>query len=207
MLNTTFVVLISTIVSMIMAIPASYYLHKTKNSRFKMLIVLFCFLFMFIPEEIIILPEFDIMSKLGLINKYLSVILIFIAASLPEEIFILLIYFGLVPREIINSGEIDGANDFYCLFRIVVPIAKAPITVVTITTGISLWNSFLVPMLFLYDEKCKMLLPSLSGLITKHSTTPTYQMAGVFLSMLPLLITYLIFKKQIFQNSIGGAML
>ena len=203
--NSAFVVLISIFFIMILSIPSAYYLKKIKNLGIRTIIILFCFALMFVPEEVIILPEYNMMSKLGLINNFLSVIIIFVSSSLPEVIFLLYIYMALVPKEIIDAARLDGVNEMSCLLYVIIPILKAPIIVVTITTIISLWNSFLVPMLMLYEEEVKLLVPSLSGLITKHSTTPTYQMAGMFLSMIPIVITYIIFKKHIFENSIGGA--
>lgn len=205
--NTMFVVLVSLLLIYVLSVPAAYYLCSIKQKVLKSILTIFCFIFMFVPEEVLILPEYNMMSKFGLINSYWSVIIIFVAVSLPECIFLLNMYFNLVPTPIIHAAIADGATDLQCLKRIVVPVCKAPIIVVMFTTGISLWNSFLVPMLMLHDDDKKLLLPSLSGLITKHSTTPTYQMAGLLLSMIPLVIVYLMFRRHIYEGTIDGAVL
>ena len=204
-MNTLIVVVISILLILFLAIPSAYCINTIKRKFIQTILIFSCFALMFIPEEVLILPEYNLMSKLGLINNYLSVILIFVASSLPEVVFLLSIYFKAIPHEIIDSAKIDGADNFHCLFHIVTPMSKAPIIVVAITTVISLWNTFLIPMMMLYEESKKLLIPSLSGLITKHSTSPTYQMAGMFLAIIPLIIVYVIFKKRIFENSIGGA--
>lgn len=203
--NTAFVVGTSVLIILILAIPSAYYMNTIKNKAIKTTLIIVFFALMFIPEEVIVLPEYNLMTKIGLINNYWSVIIIFVTSSLPEAIFLLSMYFEAIPSDIINAAKLDGADDFYCLTYFVIPIAKSPIIVVTVTTTISLWNAFLVPMLMLYEEEKKLLIPSLSGLITKHSSSPTYQMAGMILSMIPLVITYIVFKKQIFENNIGGS--
>lgn len=205
LMNTFVVVGISIVLILILAIPSAYCINALKRKSLQAVIIVSCFALMFIPEEVLILPEYNLMSKLGMINNYLSVIIIFVASSLPEAIFLLTIYFKAVPEEVIDATKIDGADDLCCLLNVVIPISKAPIIVVGITTVISLWNTFLIPMMMLYEDDKKLLVPSLSGLITKHSTTPTYQMAGMFLAIIPLVVTYIIFKKHIFENSIGGA--
>lgn len=205
LLNTAIVVFISMVLIFLFAVPSAYYLCNIQRAMVKRAAFIFCFLFMFIPEEVLILPEYNMMSALGLVNNYLSVIILFFTSSLPEVIFLFTIYFGLIPEEIRNAAHLDGVDELSYLTKIVVPISISPIIVVMITTAISLWNSFLIPMVLLYEEDCKLLLPSLSGLITKHSPDPTYQMAGVFLSLIPLIIVYIIHRKQIFESSIGGA--
>lgn len=203
--NTAFVVGTSVLIILILAIPSAYYMNTIKNKAIKTTLIVVFFALMFIPEEVLVLPEYNLMTKIGLINNYWSVIIIFVTSSLPEAIFLLSMYFEAIPSDILNAAKLDGADDFYCLTYFVIPIAKSPIIVVTVTTTISLWNAFLVPMLMLYEEEKKLLIPSLSGLITKHSSSPTYQMAGMILSMIPLVITYIVFKKQIFENNIGGS--
>ena len=205
LLNTSLVVFISTALICLFAVPSAHYLSNRRGTLLKRTVLIFCFLFMFIPEEVLILPEYNMMSDLGIINNYLSVILIYFTSLLPEAIFLLSIYLGLIPQEIKNAAEIDGADELSYLVKIVIPISKSPIYVVMVTTVISLWNSFLVPMVMLYEEEYKLLLPSLSGLITKHSPDPTYQMAGVVLSLIPLIIVYFVFRRKIFESSIGGA--
>lgn len=204
--NSAIVVIISLIIIFFFSIPAAFYLCNLQNRVAKHVLTIVCFSFMFIPEEVLILPEYNLMAKMGLINNFLSVIIIFVAVSLPECIYLLYMYFQLVPNTIINAARSDGATELQCLKRLVVPICKGPILVVLFTTGIALWNSFLIPMLMLHDEDKKLLLPSLSGLITKHSTTPTYQMAGLLLSMVPLVLVYFIFRRHIYEISINGSL-
>ena len=205
MSNTALVVVTSLLIIFAFSIPSAFYLCNMKNRIVKHFLTIICFSFMFIPEEVLIIPECNLMSKLGLINNYFSVIIIFVAISLPECIYLLHMYFSLIPSTIVNAARLDGATELQCLKRLVIPVCKGPIIVVLFTTGIALWNSFLIPMLMLYDEDKKLLLPSLSGLITKHSTTPTYQMAGLLLSMIPLVFVYIVFRRHIYEISINGA--
>ena len=205
MANSAFVVISSLIIIFALSIPVAFYLCNIRNKLLRHFFTIICFSFMFIPEEVLILPEYNLMSKLGLINNFLSVIIIFVALSLPECIYLLYMYFSLLPNTIINAARSDGATDLQCLNRLVIPICKGPIMVVLFTTGIALWNSFLIPMLMLHDEDKKLLLPSLSGLITKHSTTPTYQMAGLLLSMVPLVLVYFLFRRHIYEISVNGS--
>lgn len=206
MLNTALVVFSSTAIILFLAIPSAYFINQISNSIIRKIIFFALFVFIFIPEEVFIITEYDMMSSLGLVNNYLSVIIIYSASFLPETILFLCLYFLQIPKEFTEAAKLDGINDFRYLFHFVVPISRAAIFVLTITTVISLWNTFLIPMLLLYDENVKLIMPSLSGLITKHSNNPTYQMAGTLISILPLILIYLLFKNKIFDNTIRGAL-
>ena len=205
LLNTSIVVVSSIISVILLAIPCAYIICNLKSKILRNLVLIICFSLMFIPEEVTLLPRYNLFSSLGLINSFVSIVFIFIADYLPELIVLLCAYISLIPKEIIVAAKLDGASDLRCIYSIIIPIIKSPILVIAITSAISMWNSFLTPMIFLYNEEVKMLMPALSGLITKHNTNPTYQMAGLVLSMLPLLIVYFVFKKQIFKATIDGA--
>lgn len=206
MLNTMLVVFSSTMVILFFAIPSAYFINSVYSSIVKKIVFFVLFIFIFIPEEVFIMIEYDMMSSMDLINNFLSVIIIYSASFLPETILFLCLYFQQIPKEFSEAAKLDGTDDFHYLINFVIPISKSAILVLSITTIISLWNTFLIPMLLLYDENVKLIMPSLSGLITKHSNNPTYQMSGTLISILPLIIIYFIFKRKLFNNTIKGAL-
>ena len=206
MVNTAIVVFTSTFIILFLSIPTAYFINKISSYPIKKIVFFLLFIFIFIPEEVFIMTEYDMMSSMGLVNNFLSVIIIYSASFLPETILFLCLYFQQIPKEFDEAAKLDGIDDFHYLIHFIIPIARSSILVLAITTIISLWNTFLVPMLLLYDESVKLIMPALSGLITKHSNNPTYQMAGTLISMLPLILIYFLFKNKIFDNTIKGAL-
>lgn len=198
--NNIIIVTASVFLIVLLSIPSAYYISYCLNKKNAKYITIMLFTFMFIPEEVMIFEEYNLMAKLGLIDNFISAIIIFTVSMLPENIFLLTIFFKIIPNEVRENAILDGANNVDYLIHHVLPLSKSPIYVLIITDIFTLWNSFLVPMILLQQNDKKMLMPALSGLVTKHALNPTYQMAGVVISMLPMICLYLIFARKIFLS-------
>ena len=95
-----------------------------------------------LPETLLVIPYFQIMANLGLINSYFALILAYTSFALPFSIWMLIGFFRSIPREIDESAIIDGASRLQVFFRIVLPLARPGLVAVALFTFLIAWNSY-----------------------------------------------------------------
>jgi multiple sugar transport system permease protein len=144
------------------------------------------------------------MVNFNWIDSYLSLILPW--AITPFGIFLLKQYIEKIPIELENAAKIDGANEIYIIKNIIFPISKPVLVVLAIFTFLSNWNSFLFPFLFTNSEEMFTLPVGLAFFFGKQSIDWGQLMAGASIAAIPMIIIYLIFKKQIIKGMLYGAL-
>ena len=115
-----------------------------------------------LPLKAAIIPLFMIIKKLGLMDNFLSVILIFTAMGIPSTIFILSGFLKAIPMDLEYAARIDGCNDFGIYAKIMMPVIAPGIALVTIYNAVPIWNDFFFPLVFLHSRKLKTLPVGLS---------------------------------------------
>jgi multiple sugar transport system permease protein len=157
-----------------------------------------------IPPHVIMIPLYRMMDAFGWLNTYYALIVPWIVT--PFGVFLVRQYVMSVPTDIEDSARIDGAGEWYILFRIVMPLCKPVLTVLTIYILLSNWNSFLFPFLFTNDEAHRTLPVGLAFYQGKQSIDWGRLMAGASIAALPMLIGFVLFQKQIIQGLTAGAL-
>lgn len=158
-----------------------------------------------LPLKAAIIPLFLLIKTLGLINKPLSVILIFMAMGLPSTVFILAGFMKGIPLELEYAAKIDGCNDFAIYRRVVMPMVAPAIALVTIYNAVPIWNDFFFPLVFLQSDKVKTLPVGLSTFFGQHSTNWSLLFTGLSIAILPMLILYLFMSKYFIKGMTAGA--
>lgn len=157
-----------------------------------------------VPQQVIMIPLYRLMAELGWINTYAALIIPWLVT--PFGIFLVRQYVQSMPAEIEDAARMDGASEWYILFRIVFPLARPVLTVLAIYTFLSNWNSFLFPFLFTNDEAHRTLPVGLAFYLGKQSIDWGHLMAGASISALPILALFVIFQKRIIQGLTAGAL-
>ncbi|EOI17863.1 ABC transporter permease [Enterococcus faecalis EnGen0248] len=109
-------------------------------------------------------------------------------------------YLKGIPDTFYKAAKIDGASDLEYIWRILVPMSKPALVTVGILTFISSWNSFLWPLLVTNEKKYRLLNNGLSAFATESGSDVHLQMAAATLTVIPILIIYLIFRKEIIRG-------
>ncbi|MBL8966227.1 MAG: carbohydrate ABC transporter permease, partial [Spirochaetaceae bacterium] len=148
-----------------------------------------------LPLKAAIIPLFILMKKLSLVDKPLSVILIFVAMGLPSTVFILAGFMKSVPIDLEHAARIDGCNDWGIYRRIVMPVVAPAISLVTIYNAVPIWNDFFFPLVFLQSDKWKTLPVGLTSFFGQHSTNWSLLFTGLTIAVLPVLVLYLFMAK------------
>lgn len=163
----------------------------------------FFLLGMMFPAQLGIVPIFQIMKTLGLINNPLSVILIS-GANISMPVFMLTSFFEKLPKEIYEAAVIDGAGEWTAFRKIMFPMASPVIFAVCITSSVTIWNQFFLPLIFLQRDSIK----TLPQLVTKYTSnimnTMDLATAVSTLSTIPILILFFAFSSKILDGVTAG---
>jgi arabinosaccharide transport system permease protein len=199
--NSILVTLIQTVLTLFIGAFVGYgfamYDFKFKNALF------ICVLFiMMVPLEIIMLPLYQLIMKLGLINSYWGVILPSIAAPLP--IFFFRQYLSGIPKDFLDAARVDGCNEYRIFFTIITPLMKPSFAAMGIFVGMNSWNNYLWPIIVLNDKN-KLTLPiGLGSLLTPYGNNYDLLIAGSVFSIVPIIILFFIFQKNFIAGLTAG---
>src|SRR5207248_2400358 len=146
-----------------------------------------------IPWEVTLIPGFVLMRQLGWIDSHLALIIPSIGDVFG--IFLLRQAFMSIPRELEDAARIDGASHFMVYRKVILPLSRPALAVVAVLGFMSVWNSFLWPLIML-DSPSKFTLPvGLQLLNSQHGTDWTVLMAGDVIALMPVVLVYLAAQK------------
>ena len=160
---------------------------------------------MMIPIPGMIIALFVLLTKLRLIDTPLGYILPQINGGLALGVFLLKTFFDDLPKEIEDSAAIDGCGRFRTYWYVALPLARPAIAVLAIFNILAVWNEYLLAMLVLSS---KDLMPLQRGLMVfqgAHITQYPLLMAGIVITILPVLVVYLLLQKHIIKGITAGA--
>ncbi|MDN6428269.1 MAG: carbohydrate ABC transporter permease [Propionibacterium sp.] len=157
-----------------------------------------------VPSIFTAIPNFVLIKQLGLLNTFAGIILPTFFMT-PFSIFFLRQFFLGIPREIDEAAMIDGAGPFKVFFRVIVPMASAPLITLGVLTFITSWNDYMWPLLVGQSENVRVLTVALGIFRSqKPQGSPDWSalMAAALVAALPIVILFTILGKRI-VNSIG----
>jgi alpha-1,4-digalacturonate transport system permease protein len=154
-----------------------------------------------IPIQVILVPEFLIVSSMGLLNSYWGVILP--RAAEAFGIFMVRQFMVAIPDELIEAARIDGAGELSIFVRIVVPLCKPIIAVLVIFTFMWRWNDFVWPLMVLTDQDLYTVQLGLNLLKGQYNTEWTNIMAIAFFSLTPMFVIFMVFQRYLVQGIAG----
>ena len=168
------------------------------------------FFYLFLATLMIPLPGafialYVLLMKLHLVNTRLGYILIQINGGLALGIFLLKTFFEKMPRDLEDAARIDGCGKFGIYWRVALPLAKPAIAVVVIFNALTVWNEYLLAMLLLSN---KSLMPLQRGLMVFQGAYVTQYpllMAGITITVIPIVLMYIVMQKYIITGITAGA--
>jgi raffinose/stachyose/melibiose transport system permease protein len=165
----------------------------------------FVLLGMIIPIHATLLPNFILFNKAGMLDSLLSIIIPYIAFSIPISMFILTGFLETIPRAIEESAVIDGASVFGILFKIIFPITKPAMATICVLNFITWWNEFIMANTFLVSEDLKTLPFSIMKFAGQYSSNYGAQFAVMTCIAIPSILIYLLFTEQLTKGITAGA--
>ena len=162
---------------------------------------------MMVPVQVTSVGFYQFMSKIGLTDNYLPLIIPAIAA--PQVVFFMRQYMkSSFPLEIVEAARIDGSNEFRTFFTIAIPMMKPAFAVQAIFAFVASWNNYYMPSMILVSrEPNQMTLPMMVNTILSNDKLADFgaKYAAIMLSIIPVVVVYFIFSKFIVEGvALGG---
>ena len=145
-----------------------------------------------------------LMVGLNLVNTQVGLILVYIAQALPLTIFILSQFFTQVPKELKDAARIDGASEYH-VFRLVVPLVRPALGAIGIFTMIPIWNDLWFPLVLANSVETATVTLGVQQFLGQFVSDWNAVLSSLTLAMVPILIFYLIFSRQMIRSITAGA--
>lgn len=161
---------------------------------------------MMIPFQIVLIPLFELMRNLNLLNIRWVLLGPYVAFGLPFTVLIMKGFFEQLPSELGDAARIDGCSELQVFWRIMLPLASPAIGVAAILQTVFSWNEFLFALTFIREETERTVPLGLMAFRGEHSIDWTGLSAGVMLASLPLIIAFIVLQKHFVKGVLGGAL-
>lgn len=199
--NSVAVAVLGTAGKVIFAVLAAYafafYDFPAKNFLFFLLLGT-----MMIPPDTVLITNYLTVSRLGLLNTYLGMSIVsFVGAS---QMFMLRQKFRTLKKEFKDAAEIDGCGDLGFLWHILLPMARPILLTLTVQSFVSLWNSYLWPLMVTTQNEMRTVQVGITMLQSVEDSNYTLVLAGVVLVTIPAVILFLILRKKIVKGLTTG---
>jgi multiple sugar transport system permease protein len=201
--NSLVVAFFVTLIALIFGSVAAYAFARLKFRFKKSLLVLSIFVYM-IPPVALVVPMYLIFSKLGMLNRKSTLVILYLSFIIPFIIWVMQSYFAAISKSYEEAAELDGCNRFQTLTHIFIPIARPGMIATGILAFLMSWDEFFLSLIFTSNLSAKTLTVAISEFNGKF--TIDYGMisaAGVIASLLPALVV-LIFQKYIVMGMTAG---
>ncbi|MFA9559440.1 carbohydrate ABC transporter permease [Evansella sp. AB-rgal1] len=190
-------IVVSLFFSSIVGYALAVYKFRGQN-----LVFLLVLLTLMIPFEILMLPLYQLMATLGLMNTYTGVMLPMIVA--PIAVFFFRQFSLGLPKELLDAARIDGCTEFGIFFRIMAPLMVPAFAAMAILQGLFSWNNFLWPLVVLRSNDMFTLPVGLATLLTPYGNNYDVLISGSVLSVVPILFLFLFFQKYFISGLSSG---
>lgn len=156
------------------------------------------------PIFLAMVPLYSILDNMGLLSTKIALIIVYVAFALPFTVFFLYAFFRTLPNEIQEAAYVDGAGEWTTFFRVMLPMAAPGMASVAIFNFLGLWNQYLIPISINSNTDNYVLSQALG----KYLQMTTYQVdygglfAGSVITIIPVLVIYVIFQRQL-QGSVS----
>ena len=184
---------------------AAAYAFAKMAFRFREQIFGFLLVLMIIPPVVMVIPLFKLMIAMGILNTYVSVIIIYTGLTIPFSIYLLASFFRTVPGAIVDSARIDGCRDIRLLTSIMVPLAAPAIITTVLVNALWVWNELLIAVIFLQRDNLKTLMVGLTIFKSRYNLDIPVTMAGLALATIPMLALYFAGQKYFIKGMVAGA--
>ena len=194
----------ATILSVVLASLAAYGFTRFFIRGANLFIIFLLFTKM-LPETLLVVPYFQLMSTLGLINTYTALILAYSSFALPFSVWMLIGFFRTIPREIDEAAIIDGASRLQAFWRVVLPLSRPGLAAVALFTFIIAWNSYVWALVLTTNPDMFVMSVGVTNLVGEYRVQWNELMAASTIGALPVMILYAFLNRHLVSAITAGA--
>jgi raffinose/stachyose/melibiose transport system permease protein len=194
----------ATAANLIISGMISYSLSRFKFKGREFIFVLFA-AGVLVPLYALLVPYFHIIHVLNLNDTHIGLVLVYTAIGLPVSVFIIRGFMTTIPRDIEEAAIIDGCSFYGRFFHVVLPLSQAGIITAGTLQFISCWNEYVYAMLLTSSPRVRTVQLGVKFFTNQFSIDYVSMFAAIILSMIPSVLAYLMFQKQIISGLTNGA--
>lgn len=190
--------------AMALSIPASFAFAKIRF-RYRSGLYMTVIATMTIPGITFVVPNFLLMSRLGLVDHPASVVIMWAVTSVPSNIFLLVALMRGIPDEILEAAKVDGISYVQTVARIVLPLSVPGIVTLAIFNTTGWWNDLFTPLIFLQSDEWKTMTVAVATILKRFDTDYPLLLAGLFMTSVPPMLIYVALQKYIKRGLVIGS--
>jgi N-acetylglucosamine transport system permease protein len=205
--NSIVVTIVSTFLGIILSATTAYIIARYTFRGANLIYISYLF-YMMIPPFLGVIPLFFLMDSLHMTNSLLGLIVLYTITAVPFGVFVLVGFFRTLPTELSESAEIDGATHYGIFYKIMLPLAKPGLYSVAIITVLNIWNEYIFALIITNDPS-KYTIPVGIAVLQaemQYRTEWGPLFAALLISLVPVMIMYTIFQRQIMGGITAGAL-
>ncbi|HPE62156.1 MAG TPA: carbohydrate ABC transporter permease [Thiolinea sp.] len=202
--NSLTVTLVSLFFVLLLGAMASWSLSEYRFPGRRML-TLFMAIGIMVPIRLGTVSILELMVSLELVNTRTALILVYIAQGLPLAIFILTEYMAQIPKELKEAARCDDVSEYRLFFQVILPLTRPAIATVAVFTMIPIWNDLWFPLILAPGEGTRTLTLGVQQFIGQYVTDWNSVLASLTLAVIPVLVLYLFFSRQLIRGLTSGA--
>jgi raffinose/stachyose/melibiose transport system permease protein len=202
--NSLLLILIKVPLGIFLASLAAYPLAKM---RFRGDLAIFVFFLMglAVPVQVTLQPLLVMMKQIGIANSLFALIPPYVAFGLPFQIFVLRGFFRLIPLELLEAARTDGASEFRIFWTIMLPLSLPALAALAIIDVLATWNEFLIALVLISAHDSRTVPVGLLQFQGEYSSQYTLLMAGLVISIVPVLTIFLFLQRYFITGLTAGA--
>ena len=202
--NSVIVTLGATVPAVLFSFMAAFAIVRGGTGRFLRTSNAIFLMGLAVPIQAVIIPVYLIIIRLQLYDSLLALILPSIAFALPLSVLILANFIRDVPNELFESMRMDGSSEWGTMWRLAFPLTRPALVTVCIYNGLAVWNGFLLPLILTADPSQRTLPLALWTFQGQYSINVPAVLASVLLTTLPILVLYVVGRRQLLSGLTAG---
>lgn len=201
--NSTFVTVVSLLLILLAGTMAAYALSEYRF-RGNTMLGLYLALGIMIPIRLGTVSLLKLIVNVGLIDTLAALILVYTASGLPLAVFIMTQFMRQVPHELKDAARVDGASE-YRIYWMVLPLVRPALGTVAVFNMIPIWNDLWFPLILTSSERTKTVTLGAQVFLGQFTNDWNAVLASLTLAMIPVVILYIIFSRQLIRGLTAGA--
>lgn len=202
--NSFLLTVLATLLTAVIALLAGYAFAKMEFKGKKVLFQ--CIIpLMSVPPVAMLIPQFQMIKIMGLVNTRMAVILIYVGIMLPQTIYLMRNFMKTVPDSLIDAARIDGCSSYKALYKVMIPLSIPAVITSSLVNIVWVWNELLISLVFLQKENLRTLMVGITLFKGRFTLNIPVIMAGLVIATIPIILVYIFAQKHLVEGMLAGS--
>ncbi len=202
--NSLIVAVSVVVLNLVVGIPAAYAMAKIRF-RGRSTSIYFMLSTRVIPDIVLVVPFFLFISRLGLLDNVFSLIITYLAITIPFTVFILMSYFESLPDELDKAARVDGCSRFQTLALVFLPLALPSVVAIVLFSFLTSWNEFLLALMFTQTIVSQTMPIVIASFTSDFTISFSFINAAGVVAVVPPVLLAVVFERYIVSGMTAGA--